>query len=400
MSSKKLVITDIGAVSSLGCGFDQIREGIDKPPRLQAYKASEYHELSAEIPYFAVYNYDPVAVLGKKGLRTKDWSTKMLMGAMELGCKESFSRAEPQDRPGICIGTAFGSVESIGDFLSDSIVNGVNSVNPQAFANTVINAPTGNCNIRYDVKSLSTTVATGFNASADAIIYACDYIRRGYIDSIVSGGIEEVSYYALLGLQRSGLLSSHGQMLPFGESADGMIMGEGAAAFLIETEEAAKNRDAEIHAEIIGYASLYDPDSPIGGFASSGESARESILRACANADIAPEEISFVAASANGVQTGDGMEASVIASIFGRSTPITAYKAKTGECYGASTAIVMACALSDMKNRNLSGAGRNYACAADIDLVLETRTGVESNIVAITSFACDGNCATIILRNS
>jgi 3-oxoacyl-(acyl-carrier-protein) synthase len=400
MSSNQLVITAIGTVSSLGNGFEQLAANLDAPPRLQAYTSSEFHELASEVPVYAASSFDPVEILGKKGLRTKDWSTKMLLGAMELACKDIFASGEPENRPGICIGTAFGSVQSIGDFLSDSIVNGVNSVNPQAFANTVINSPTGNCNIRYQVKSLSTTVASGFNASADAIIYACDYLQRGYLRQIVCGGIEEISYYELLGLHRSGLLSPTGRMLPFADAATGMVMGEGSAILLIETEASARARGAAPIAEIAGYSSLYDPDAPIGGYGPTGEAAAESMKRACAMAGIAPSDISFIAASANGVASGDGMEANAIASVFGDSTPVVPYKCKTGECYGASTALSTACALADMKNRGITGIGAACDSSAPIDLVCESRSNIDSSFVAVTSFACDGNCATIILKNS
>ena len=143
---------------------------------------------------------------------------------------------------------------SIGDFLSDSIVNGVNSVNPRAFANTVINSPTGNSNIRFDAKNLSATIATGFNSGIDALIYAFDYIQRGYIDRIVAGGLEEISYYSLLGLSRTGLISPSANIRPFAIDSDGIVVGEGCALFHLETEEAAKQRGAQIQAEIIGAA--------------------------------------------------------------------------------------------------------------------------------------------------
>ncbi|MBD3319508.1 MAG: hypothetical protein GF350_00260, partial [Chitinivibrionales bacterium] len=227
MADEKIVISRINALCSLGIGTDNIRQNLSTVPSPASVKSFEYHEFDSEVSCFRVPSFDPVEVLGKKGLRTKDFATKLFLSTAESAFKDIFEAASEEERTGLCIGTAFGSIQSIGDFLSDSIVNGVNNVNPQAFANTVINSPTSNANIRYAIKTMSTTISTGFNASLDALIYTYNYLRRGYHNSIVAGGFEEISYYSLLGLQRSGALPKSGMMRPFAPDADGYLMGEG-----------------------------------------------------------------------------------------------------------------------------------------------------------------------------
>jgi 3-oxoacyl-[acyl-carrier-protein] synthase II len=396
MGSKRIVITDVNILSCLGMGFDSLASGLSARPPVASVKDYEFHQFDREISCFLVRGFDPVAVLGKKGLRTKDNATKMLLGTLD-GFKTVMEGTDEQGRPGICIGTAFGSVQSIGDFLSDSIVNGVNNVNPQAFANTVINSPTGNANIRYLARNLSATIATGFNAGIDAIIYAADHIECGYLDRIVAGGLEEVSYYSLLGMQRTGILSGGSVVRPFAADTDGCIMGEACALFLLETETAARERGATIVAEIAGYASGFDPDAARDGL-SDGNTGAHVIREACTMAKVTPSQIGFVASCANGTPTADRLEAKAITSALGCGIPVTAYKTFTGECYGASGAVAVMCALSDMKNQRISGTGPAYPTINPIPLVFETAHR-ESDYSLVTSLSCEGNCSAIILKN-
>ncbi len=397
MQSRRIVITDVGTISALGVGFSNIPAAMALPLSKVSVKDYEFHQFDKEILCFGIRDFDPVAVLGKKGLRTKDNATKLLLGTFETGFKDAMESLDDQNRPGICIGTAFGSVQSIGDFLSDSIVNGVNNVNPQAFANTVINSPTGNANIRFIARNLSATISTGFNSGIDALIYAFDYIQRGYLSRIVAGGLEELSYYSLLGLSRMGLLSPSSNIRPFAIDSDGIVMGEGCALFHLETEEAANQRNASIMAEIVGVASGFEPEAAFGN-APGAYTAASVFKSACQQAGIKPESIDFIASSANGNPRSDKIEAAALKEVFGNKTPITTYKNLIGECYGASGAIVTACALSDLKNGTISGTTTAYNTLCDLPVVFNT-IKKESTFAMVTSVSCDGNCSAIILKN-
>lgn len=392
---KKVVITEVAAISALGMGFEKMASAMTEPPYRATVKDFEFHQFEKEISVFPIHGFDPVEVLGKKGLRTKDNATKLLLGTFEM-LKQVMETPDEKDRPGICIGTAFGSIQSIGDFLSDSIVNGVSNVNPQAFANTVINSPTGNANIRYMARNLSATIATGFNAGIDALIYSCDYIRKGYLDRIASGGLEEISYYSLLGLMRTGILSTGESLRPFALDSDGCLMGEGCAIFILETEDSARKHGAAVLAEIAGTGNAFDPDSAQNG-KSDGRSAAYAVLSACKEAGIQISDIDFIASGANGNPRTDRLEAAAIKAL-GINIPVTAYKYFTGECYGAGGALNALCALSDLKNGRISGIDANYQTLENIPLVKTTMIK-DSTYALVLSCSCDGNCSAIILKN-
>jgi 3-oxoacyl-(acyl-carrier-protein) synthase len=270
-------------------------------------------------------------------------------------------------------------------------------VNPQAFANTVINSPTGNANIRYIARNLSSTISTGFNSGIDALIYAFNYIQRGYIDAIVAGGLEEISYYSLLGLQRTGILSSSGTATPFSSNSDGIVPGEGCALFLIETEESMKAAGRTPIAQIIGTASAFDPLLAQSG-SSDASSAAHVLSEVCADAGVSVNDIDFIASSASGNRIPDRVEAAALKTVFSGKVPVTAYKMFTGECYGASGALSLACAVSDLKNRQISGIGAPYSCIDNVPLVFSTLKK-DSEYCIVNSVSCDGNCGAILVKN-
>ena len=394
----KIVITKMSAIHCLGKSPGEISASLALPPRTSMIKDFEFHSLAAARPCFRINDFEPEAILGKKGLRTKDRATKLLLSAIELGFKDMFESTPDNARPGLCIGTSFGSVSSIGDFLSDAIVNGFHNVNPQAFANTVINSPASNANIRYVSRALSATVSTTFNAGHDALMYAAMFLKQGYAPWLIAGGLEEISYYALAGLEKNGSLSASGVLAPFSKTDDGIIAGEGCAVFCLEVESHAKARGAAIIAELAGMASCFDPKKGPQGFNPGGEGARHAMMQACADAGIAAGDIAFISASANGIPGGDAMEAAALADLFPR-TPVAAYKAKTGECFGASPCISMACALADMKAQRISGAGNAYPLQRPVNLVFEAQNAVPAEFSLINSFSCDGYCGSIVLKN-
>ncbi|MDG5816048.1 beta-ketoacyl synthase N-terminal-like domain-containing protein [Chitinispirillales bacterium ANBcel5] len=397
MSSKKVYISNSGAMCSLGLDSNTVYQNLSSPGPLSYCKEWDFHQLDSTIPCRKVEGYDPKAVLGKKGLRTKDFSTKLLLGTIELNFNEIMSEEDEQKRPGLCIGTAFGSLQSIGDFLSESIVSGVSNVNPQIFANTVINSPTGNANIRYLSRNLSTTVSTGFNAGLDALIYSKDYISRNYLPRLIAGGLEEISYYTIIGLLRSQVLATSGNSIPFSPSSEGIIPGEGCALFLVENEDEAFSNEKKPLVEIAGTASGFDPELLSGQ--SDGNTDVRIIQKALEDASVSAQQIDFIASSANGNKLTDKIESSAIHSVFGDKIPVTAYKHAFGECYGASGALITACAVSDMKNDTVSGTAIQFDPSDSNIMLLTEKIQKKSTYAIVTSFSCEGNVSAVVLKN-
>jgi 3-oxoacyl-(acyl-carrier-protein) synthase len=193
------------------------------------------------------------------------------------------------------------------------------------------------------------------------------------------------------------VLSKSGRMLPLGRQADGFLAGEGCALFCIETEESAREHGATIMAEIAGYAQGFDPETSVGAW--SDEVARHVMKAACDDAGISVHDIGFVAAGANATKANDELEAMAIRDVLG-DVPITAYKARTGECYAASPAIAVACALADMRAGRIIGVPRGYELMPAAMCVQGVMQGRDDRYVLVNAFSCDGNCTSIVLKKA
>jgi 3-oxoacyl-(acyl-carrier-protein) synthase len=92
------------------------------------------------------------------------------------------------------------------------------------------------------------------------------------------------------------------------------------------------------------------------------------------------------------------MEAKLIGELFGE-IPVAAYKSKTGECYGASPALSLTCALADLRGGRVSGVSDDYAALEGVNLVRGTQEAVQAEHVVVNAFSCDGNCSSAVIRN-
>ncbi|MDR0303370.1 MAG: hypothetical protein LBH98_01185 [Chitinispirillales bacterium] len=395
----KAVITKVNTVCSCGIGFDELKKNIVKEIMPSKIREFDMYDLPNEQYVFTIPDFEPKDILGKKGLRTLDKATKILMTAIETGFKEYLDTLSDEEKPGLVVGTAFGSLESIGNFITDSIRYGVRAVNPALFGNTVINSPAGNANIRYNLKNLSGTVTTGATSGLEALIYTCDHIAQDYLQSILYAGIEEVSSYQFIAaINNKNCLAKDNKIRPFAQIPQGHILGEGAAVMLVENENYAKKQNREIIVSIEGFANGFDPNNGNFGYNPDGDVMEYVIREAIKNAKISPEDIAFVSSNANG-SDGDLIEARVISRIFGDKVPVACYKQKFGETWGAGGALAVAAAIADLQKKSVSPIFTDgYSKIDGINVVRKSEFAIDKNYAIVLSFSHDGNCAAVVIK--
>ena len=394
----RFMITKINTICSLGIGFDAMKKNLAKeivPSKIQNF---EMFDLPTEQYVFTAPDFDPKEILGKKGLRTLDKATKILMAAIETGFKDYLDGLSEEEKPGLMIGSAFGSVESIGNFITDSIRYGVDAVNPGLFGNTVINSPVGNANIRYNIKNLSGALSTGFTSGLEGLIYTCDHIAQGYLSSIIYAGLEEASVYQFAASTAEGCIAADDKIRPFSQTPQGYILGEGVGAFLIENEKYAEKNGRKAIASIEGYSSGFDPNNGSYGYNPDGDVMEYVTREALHKARITAEDIAFVASSANSTCC-DLTHAKVITRVFGEETPVACYKQKFGEAWGASGALSTAAAIADLQKMKVSPIFTDgYSKVDGINLIRKQEFPIEKDYAIVLSCSPDGNCAALVIK--
>ena len=362
--NSRIVITGIGVLASNGIGKDEFwnalrcgRSGI-KPVTLFDTSTTR-SKLGGEIS-----DFNPEAILGKKGLRNLDRSTKLVNCAAKLALDDANYRIENEEMSeytGVSLGSTMGSVWSISEFDKESLRGGPRAVNPAVFPNTVINSPASQISIKFNIKGFNTTISTGFTSSTDAISYAVNLLKL-YDDYnvVLAGGVEEMCEQTYKGFHKIGHLagSRPGKEeinCPFDKRRNGIVMGEGAAILILEKLEHAKKRKAKIYAEILGYGTSFDPKSK-NIYNPKATGATEAIQYALEDAKLSPDSIDYICASANSTLDCDVMETRAIKNVFNakaKSIPISSIKSMIGECFSASGGMNFVASIGMLERRFL-----------------------------------------------
>jgi 3-oxoacyl-[acyl-carrier-protein] synthase II/beta-ketoacyl ACP synthase len=243
------------------------------------------------------------------------------------------------------VGIALGVTDEIRMQHDTWLAKGLRSVSPLAVQMYMPNAPAAAVGLDHQAKAGIISPVMADASGAAAICQAWRHLILGEADVAICGGVEtRIEAVPVAASWQSGLLSTNnddpaGACRPFDKDRDGMVLGEGGALMLIETEEHAKARGAPILARLMGAAITsdgYDAVKPNP----DGESAGDAIARAIELAGLTPSDIDHVNAHATGTTFGDLAEARAIGHAFGDHTPaVYAPKGALGHSWGGSGAV-------------------------------------------------------------
>jgi 3-oxoacyl-[acyl-carrier-protein] synthase II len=405
---RRVVITGIGVLSPVGIGKDDYWEGLFQGKTgFRTISLFDTNPFSVHIAG-EISDFDPVSLLGKKGLRTLDRSTRLISSAAKLAIDDANLQITDENKHfiGVSIGTTFGSLHSISQFDREGLIDGPKYVNPSHFPNTVLNSPASQVSIRFKIKGFNTTISTGFCAGLDAIYYASDFIKLNRANVVLAGGVEELCEETFLGFHNlkclSGLNGSEPICCPFDKRRNGFILSEGAAILVLEDEEHAIKRGAELLVEIKGYANSFDPSAD-RSFNYKGNGLKNAILLAIKDASLNPEDIDYISSCANSTKGLDRMETNVIKDVFGKyafNISVSSIKSMIGESFSASGALSLAAAFGALK-KGLIPPTINYKekdpeCDL-VDYVPNESRQKNINTALITSVDPYGNNTAIVL---
>ena len=346
-----LVITGLGVVAPNGIGKDAFwhncLSGLSGIRPITLFDPSDYRcQYAGQIS-----EWHPDTYLGPKGLRTLDRTTSLALVATHFAMQDAKLELDETscETVGVVLGSTMGSLRSISEFDLDGLRDGPRYVNPALFPNAVINSPASQVAIRFGLRGPNATVATGFTAGLDALGYAMALLRLGRLRAVLVGAVEELCLPTFLGFHLLGLLAiTHTGSLPpyapYQASGDGAILGEGAACFVLERLEDARQRGASPYTELLSYstafhrASLYDHDP-------EATSAVQATRQALREAGVSADEIDCIGTGANGIQAADAMERVAIQAVFGDRAvpqPVSAVKTLLGESFSAAGALQVA----------------------------------------------------------
>jgi len=250
--------------------------------------------------------------------------------------------------------------------------------------------------------------ASACAAGGLAVAHAASLIRRGAASIVLCGGADSmVNPLGLGGMTRLGAPSPRNEpdaCRPFDRRRDGLVIGEGAAMFIVESEERALHRGVTPLARILGWGSTQDAYR-VTAPRPDGAAARNAMTRALARAALQPEAVGYINAHGTGTQLNDVAEARAIRDVFGRhadSLPVSSIKGAVGHLMAASGAIELAACLMPFQRDLLPGTAhhREKDPLCDITVIGERPIQAQVDIALSNSFGFGGQNASVILGRS
>lgn len=309
-------------------------------------------------------------------------------------------------RTGVYWGTGLGGAGTIEESYR-LLYLGNGRVRPTSVVLGMNNAAAGQISIQNGLRGPLLNVSTACSSSASSIGEAYRAIKHGYADVILAGGSESLVTYGNLRAWDAMQALAHADpddptrsCKPFSANRRGIVLGEGAAALVLESAERAASRGARVYAEIAGYGNASDATHISKPDADGQVRAMRAALR---DAELTPRDIGYLNAHGTATAIGDVVETSAIKQVFGdvaHALPISSTKSLHGHLMGATGAVEMVAAIGALEHGIIPPTAHldvpDPSC--DLDYVPNTARRAALDAVMSNSFAFGGMNAVLIAR--
>ncbi len=423
---RRVVITGLGMVTPLGWGvqntWSALIAGKSGAGRITAFDTTDYAcQVACEVPRVSgrggggadiVGSFDPDKVMPPRDQRRIDDFILYAVAASEEALNDAKwlpQSQEDQERTGVILGSGIGGLETIAATAIELKEKGPRRVSPFFIPSALINLASGQVSIRYGLKGPNHSVVTACATGAHAVGDAARLIQFGDADVMVAGGAEA----AVCPLGIAGFIACRAMSTnfndtperasrPYDRDRDGFVMGEGAAALVLEEYEHAKARGAQIYAEVSGYGLAGDAFH-ITSPAPDGDGGFRAMKGAIGHAGIDPSDIDYINAHGTSTPVGDEIELGAVERLLGQAAgkvSMSSTKSAIGHLLGAAGAVEAAFTALAIRHQiapptiNLD----NPSVDTPIDLVPHKAKPMKIDVALSNSFGFGGTNASLILK--
>ncbi|MGV3639763.1 MAG: beta-ketoacyl-ACP synthase II [Adhaeribacter sp.] len=361
MELKRVVVTGLGALTPIGNTvtdyWNGLVNGVSGAAPITRFDASKFKTQFA----CEVKGYNPEDHFDRKEARKMDLFSQFAMVTADQAVRDAGidSDSIDKDRVGVIWGSGIGGLRT---FQEECVAfakgDGVPRFNPFFIPKMIVDISAGHISIKYGFRGPNFVTVSACASATNALIDSFNYIRLGMADVILSGGSEAaVTEAGVGGFNALKALSERNDSpetasRPFDKDRDGFVLGEGAAALVLEEYEHAKARGAKIYAEVIGggmSADAYHITAPHP----EGRGALNVMRNVLRDAGIAPEAVDYINVHGTSTPLGDLSESKAILEVFGEHAyklNISSTKSMTGHLLGAAGAIESVAAIMAIQN--------------------------------------------------
>jgi 3-oxoacyl-[acyl-carrier-protein] synthase II len=346
MVNRRVVVTGIGLVSSLGIGTEAnwlaLTAGQSGIGTITKFDAAAYStQIAGEVKGF-----DPLRFIEKKDVKKMDVFIQYAIAASQFAVDDAALVVTPElgPRVGVFIASGIGGFTTIEREHKALLEGGPRKISPFFIPSAIINLAAGQVSIRFGARGPNSATCTACSASAHAIGDAFEIIRRDAADIMIAGGSEAaITPMGIGGFGAMRALSTRNAepqraSRPFDNDRDGFVVGEGAGVLILEEYETARRRGARIYAELVGYgmsADAYHITAP----SEDGDGPFRVMGAALKSGGIGPDQVAYINAHGTSTPHGDKVETIAIKRCFGdhaRNLAVSSTKSMTGHLLGAA----------------------------------------------------------------
>jgi 3-oxoacyl-[acyl-carrier-protein] synthase II len=423
---RRVVITGLGMVTPLGWGVNNtwsaLIAGKSGAGRITAFDTTDYAcQVACEVPRVSgrggggvdiAGSFDPDKVMAPRDQRRIDDFILYAVAASEEALNDANWMPQTEsdkERTGVILGSGIGGLETIAATALELNEKGPRRVSPFFIPSALINLASGQVSIRYGLKGPNHSVVTACATGAHAVGDAARLIQFGDADVMVAGGAEA----AVCPLGIAGFIACRAMSTnfnnepqrasrPYDKDRDGFVMGEGAAALVLEEYEHAKARGAQIYAEVSGYGLAGDAFH-ITSPAPDGDGGFRAMKGAIGHAGIDPSDIDYINAHGTSTPVGDEIELGAVERLLGQAAgkvSMSSTKSAIGHLLGAAGAVEAAFTALAIRHQiapptiNLD----NPSVDTPIDLVPHKAKPMKIDVALSNSFGFGGTNASLVLK--
>ena len=409
MNRNRVFVTGIGLVSPHGSDPDKVFDKIYQGKSAVRMTRSGTSEYGSDI-LLARAEFDPSGIISKPHQIFMDRVSQMAVVAAGQALERAGLLSDDTDlsSTGVYTGCALGGSQTIQDAYK-RYFNNNRIARPTTVPLIMPNAAAGHISMRHKLRGPSQNYSIACASSSTAIGEAFRAIRDGYLERIVTGGTEAMlndgsicSWEGMPVLAKEHREGAHASCRPFSKDRTGLVLGEGAAMLILESEKLVNERSIEPLAEIIGYGSsndAYNLTKP------SAEGQVQAMRMALEDAKLDSTEVGYINAHATGTGAGDQVEIDAIKLMFAHHAQhiaVSSTKSMHGHLLGAAGALEFAVTVMSLKTKKIPPTAHltqpDPECNLDcVPCVGRPSSGL--NYALCNSFAFGGSNAVLIARH-
>ena len=406
---RRVVVTGIGAITPVGNTAEEFWKGL-KEGKCGIDEIKSFDTTNQKVHIAGeIKNYNPEDYFDRRSCKRLDRFTQLAMIASREAFKDSKISEENTDmtRMAVIVGSGIGGLNTIEEENKILLEKGPDRVSPMYIPMCISNMATGKVAKDLGIKGESFCAVTACASGTHSIGEAFRMIRHGYQDVALVGGAESsITPTGIAGFANIKALTQATDpkraSIPFDKERSGFVMGEGAGIIILEELEHAKKRGAKIYAEMIGYGAssdAYHITSPAPG----GEGGARAMVSAMKDANIKPEEVTYINAHGTSTPLNDKYETMAIKTALGEATRkvmVSSTKGNTGHLLGAAGGVeAIACIKAIEEGFVPATIGykvKDEEC--DLDIVTNVGRKVDVKVAMSNSLGFGGHNSTIVFK--